>query len=71
MVSFIVIWGLVAIAASALAGLLAWIKNRDCSFWMGWSFILPPMALILLLMPRNSGPRPKRPPLDLDDRLGI
>lgn len=71
MVKIIVIWGFVAIAASALAGLLAWAKNRDYSFWMGWSFILPPMVLILLLMPRHVGPRPRRPSLDMDDRLGI
>lgn len=67
----VVIWGFVAIVASALAGLLAGIKNRDYSFWMAWCFIVPPLILLLLFMPRYTGPRPRRRPLDEDDRLEI
>lgn len=64
MVQGVVIWGAVAFGAMALAGVLAGIKNRDVSFWMGWSFIVPPMVLILVLLPKNQGPRPRRPSLD-------
>ena len=64
----IAIWGLAALASAALAGLVAGVKRRDHSFWMAWSFIFPPMLLILILMPQNEGPRPRRPSLD-DDQL--
>jgi hypothetical protein len=64
----IVIWGLTAITASALAGLIAGWKNRDYSYWMAWSFLLPPLVLWLLLMPKNLGPRPRQPKLDTLDR---
>ncbi len=61
---WIVIWGLSAIVASALAGLFAGQKNRDYSFWMGWSFLLPPLVILLMLMPVKQGPRPRQPRLD-------
>lgn len=58
-VKYIVIWGLVSLAASLVAGGLAGVKNRDVSYWMGWSFILPPMLIALLLIPSLKEPRPK------------
>ena len=65
----IVIWGLVAIAAAIIAGLVAGAKRRDHSFWAAWSFLFPPMLLILLFMSSNKGPRPRKPGLDeLEDR---
>lgn len=64
MVQGVVIWAAVAFAAMALAGILAGIKNRDVSFWMAWSFFVPPMVLFLLLLPEHRGPRPRRPELD-------
>lgn len=67
--SVITIWGIVALSAAAIAGVLAGIKNRDYSFWMGWSFVLPPLVIVLLFLPRLSGPRPRQPSLDeLDQR---
>ena len=68
MIEGIVIWGVVAIGASTLAGLAAGWKNRDYSFWMAWSFLVPPLVLWLLIMPRNKGPRPRQPRLDALDR---
>lgn len=68
MISGIVIWGACAILASALAGFLAGIKNRDYSFWMAWCFLVPPLVLWLLFMPKNKGPRPRQPSLDEQDR---
>ncbi|HMN36617.1 MAG TPA: hypothetical protein PKD49_02750 [Hyphomicrobium sp.] len=68
---WIVLWGLCAVAAAALAGVFAGAKNRDVSFWMAWCFLFPPLILWLMLMPRNTGPRPKTQPLDdLDNQRG-
>ena len=64
----IVIWGLVALAAAALGGVLASVKNRDYSFWIAWCFVLPPIVLFLLLLPRSEGARPSKPSLEEQDR---
>lgn len=66
-VKTIVIWGLVSIAASLIAGFVAAMKNRDVSYWMGWSFILPPMLVALLLIPSLKEPRPRQRRSDDDD----
>ncbi|MGQ0456491.1 MAG: hypothetical protein ACT4OU_05460 [Hyphomicrobium sp.] len=65
---WIVIWGLSAIGAAALAGVFAGHKNRDYSSWMAWCFLLPPLVIWLMLMPVNKGPRPRQPRLDDLDR---
>lgn len=64
---YIAIWGFVALVAAALAGIIAGVKNRDHSFWMAWSFLLPPMVLVLAVLPSRPGPRPTRPALDSED----
>jgi hypothetical protein len=65
----IAIWGIVAIASAIIAGIVAGMKRRDHSFWAAWSFLLPPMLLVLLLMSSNKGPRPRKPGLDeLEER---
>lgn len=66
--AIVVFWGLASIGAMLLAGLLATLKNRDYSFWMAWSFLLPPAVLVLALMPKIAGSRPRRPTLDEEDR---
>lgn len=66
-VKAIVIWGLVSITASLIAGIVAALKNRDVSYWMGWSFILPPMLIALLLIAPLKEPRPRRRTDDDDD----
>ena len=60
-VEAIVWWGLIALGGLALAGVLAGVKNRDVSFWMGWCFLLPPLVLFLFLLPRRAGRGPARP----------
>ena len=65
-ITYIVVWGFVSIAASLLAGIVAGVKNRDVSYWMGWCFVLPPMIVALLLLSGLKEPRPKRPS-DADD----
>ena len=67
-VTVISLWGLLAIGASAGAGVIAAVKNRDHSWWAAWSFVLPPMLIALLLLPANKGPRPKGRSFDDDDR---
>ncbi len=64
---YIAVWGFVALVSSALAGIIAGVKNRDHSFWMAWSFLLPPMVLVLAIMPARAGPRPLPPAMDHDD----
>lgn len=65
---WIVLWGAIAITASILAAILAGIKNRDYSYWVAWSFLVPPLVLWLFLLPRYKGPRPRQPSLDDIDR---
>jgi hypothetical protein len=48
----IAIWGVTAIAAAIVAGIVAGIKNRDYSFWIATAFLLPPLLLVLMLLPR-------------------
>lgn len=64
----IVIWGATALAAALIGAMLALIKNRDYSFWLAWCFLVPPLVLLLLFLPRNAGPRPRQPTLDQIDR---
>ena len=64
MVKFIAFYGLAAVVSAVLAGILAGVKRRDHSFWAAWSFLIPPMLLILLVMPANKGPRRNRPGID-------
>jgi hypothetical protein len=69
MAKIIAIWGVVAAASAIIAGIVAGMKRRDHSFWAAWSFLVPPMLLVLLLMRSNTGPRPRRPGIDeVEDR---
>lgn len=69
--TWIVVWGLTALAASAVAGLVAGSKNRDYSAWMAWCFLVPPLLLLLVLMPKGQGARHRRPTLDEHERYEI
>jgi hypothetical protein len=64
MPTVIAIWGVVAIASAIIGGIVAGTKRRNHSFWAAWSFLFPPILLVLLLMPTNKGPRPRQPGLD-------
>lgn len=68
---WIAIWGVVSIVSCLLAGLLAAMKNRDHSRWMAWTFVLPPLLLVLLVLPRYQGVRPPRPTLDEEERRSL
>lgn len=62
------IWGVTALSAAALAGLLAHWKNRDYSVWMGWGFLFPPIVIYYVLVGPRVGQRPRQPSLDEIDR---
>ena len=64
MPTVIVIWGVVAIASAVIGGIVAGAKRRNHSFWAAWSFLFPPMLLVLVLMPTNRDPRPRKPGID-------
>jgi hypothetical protein len=64
MVKVIAIWGVAAVASAVLAAIVAGVKRRDHSFWAAWSFLFPPMLLVLLILPSNKGARPRRPSLE-------
>jgi hypothetical protein len=66
-VKIIVVWGFLAISCAALAGVLAGIKNRDYSSWMAWTFVFPPLVLVLALLPSIKGPPPRHTSLDEED----
>lgn len=65
---YIAAWGLVAVLAGAIAGVVAGVKNRDYSFWMAWCFVFPPLLIWLCFLPRRQGQRPRQPTLDQIDR---
>lgn len=67
--AYVVYWGLVALASAAIGGILAGIKNRDYSFWMAWCFLVPPLLVFLVWLPRRAGQRPRRRSLDEEDRF--
>ena len=60
MVKVIAFWGIVSILCAVIAGIVAGLKRRDHSFWAAWSFLFPPMLLLLLCMRTNHGPRRSR-----------
>ena len=66
MAKFIAIYGVMMLAAAIGAGILAGIKRRDWNFWATVSFLFPPAFIMLMLMPKNTGPRPTR--RNADDR---
>jgi hypothetical protein len=65
----IAIWGILAIVCAVIGGVVAGAKGRDHSFWAAWSFLFPPILLVLMLMRTHKGPRPHKPGLDeLEER---
>jgi len=61
---YVSIWGICALAGAAIAGILAGLKNRDYSVWMGWGFLFPPSVIFLAFLPVLQGPRPRQPSWD-------
>jgi hypothetical protein len=59
----LVAWGVLAIAAAGLGGILASLKHRDISHWIVVSMLMPPAVLFLAFLPKYNGfpPRPREP----------
>ncbi len=66
-VKWIVVWGAVAIVSAVIAGIVAGYKRRDISSWAAWTFLFPPLLIVVFLLSTNQGPRPRRPSFDEDD----
>jgi len=64
---FIVFIATAMILCAILGGILAGLKNRDYSFWIAWSFLVPPAVIVLLFLPTLKGRRPRRITLDEED----
>lgn len=69
-VVFITYIGLIMIISAGAGAIFAGIKNRDYSFWIAWTFLFPPSLLVLVVLPKLKGPRPRRPTIaDEEKRL--
>ena len=68
-IGIIVSIGATMIVSAIIAAVLAGYKNRDISFWVAWSFLFPPMVVVLAIMPRTAGRRPRRTTLDEEDTM--
>ena len=66
-IQIIAFWGIGSTLASLLGGIVAYRKRRDHSAWAAWCFVFPPLLLLVLLLRRNAGTRPRRPTLDDED----
>jgi len=65
---WVVIWAAVATLSAIACGFIASAKNRNASTWAAWGFLLPPVLVVLLLLPRNRGLRVLTTRLDDEDR---
>ena len=64
---FIVFMGTLMILTGMLGGILAGLKNRDYSFWIAWTFLIPPSIIVLFFLPKLRGARPRRRTLEEED----
>jgi hypothetical protein len=67
MAQFIAIYGVAMLVTSLAAAIIAGIKRRDFSYWATICFLFPPALILLFLMPKNTGPRPRRIGLDEEE----
>jgi hypothetical protein len=44
-----------SLLASVTAGVACYAKNRHAGYWIAFSFLFPPLVLILLLLPKGRG----------------
>lgn len=69
MAKYIAIYGTIAIVAAVAAAIIAGFKRRDYSYWASITLLFPPLLFVLMLIPKNTGPRPVRAPLDSEDNF--
>lgn len=68
-IALITLVGGIMIVCGIIGAALAGFKNRDISVWAAWGFLFPPSVLLVLLLPRIKGVRPRRPTLDEEDTM--
>ncbi|MEM8974612.1 MAG: hypothetical protein AAGD43_21350 [Pseudomonadota bacterium] len=68
-IALITLVGGIMIVSGIIGAVLAGMKNRDVSVWLAWTLLIPPTLIILLLLPRIKGRRPRRPTLDEEDTM--
>ncbi len=68
MAKFIAIYGSLMLLTSVVAGIIAYAKRRDVSYWMTLAFLFPPFVIMLILMTKNVGARPRRESLEAQER---
>lgn len=71
MVTFFAIYGILSVAATIAALLIAPRRGRDAQVWAFWSFFFPPTFGLLMLLPRGktgSAPQVVIQTPDDDDR---
>lgn len=71
MPAWIFYYTLMAVGALVLGLLLGWAKNRDAQQWAFFCFLFPPAVLLLLLLPKHAGSRPKRLSWDEDHNRSL
>lgn len=67
-IQMIALWGVGSMLSALVGGILAYRKRRDHSAWAAWCFVFWPLLLVLVLLGRNPGARPRQPTLDDDDQ---
>lgn len=58
-----------ALVAGIVAGVVAATKQRHTGYWVIFSFLCPPLVLILLLLPKGRGSTNMWDKDDIDDRF--
>ena len=67
MAQFVAIYGSIMLVGGILAGLVALWKRRDPSYWMTLAILFPPALILLFMMTKNTGPRPRRESLEAEE----
>jgi uncharacterized membrane protein len=58
-----------ALTGALIAGVVAPAKRRHPGYWLIFSFLIPPIVLVLLILPKGHGVHNSMDPyLDRDDR---
>jgi hypothetical protein len=61
-----------ALVAGVVAAIVSGIRGRHTGFWMVGSFLFPPLALILFLLPnRGAAPKPAANPRNRENMDGL
>lgn len=66
-VKIIAFGGIAMIVSGIVGAFVAGMKNRLPNFWGALCFLIPPALLVLLILPKNRGPAPRRRSLDAED----